>query len=52
MALVHSDDDRIETMFTALHRVAQHQQILVPTCLQRAFAASGGERARVLVTSI
>uniref|UniRef100_UPI0035B37A66 AAA family ATPase n=1 Tax=Paracoccus sp. TaxID=267 RepID=UPI0035B37A66 len=38
-ALVHSDDDRIEAMFTALHRVAQDQQILVLTCRQRAFAA-------------
>lgn len=51
-ALVHSDDDRIEAMFTALHRVAQDQQILVLTCRQRAFAALGGERARVLVTSL
>lgn len=49
-ALVHSDDDRIEAMFTAIHRVAQDQQILVLTCRQRAFAALGGERARVMVT--
>ena len=48
-ALVHSDDDRIEAMFTALHRVAQDQQILVLTCRQRAFASLGGERARVTV---
>ncbi len=48
-ALVHSDDDRIEAMFTALHRVAQGQQILVLTCRQRAFASLGGERARVTV---
>ena len=48
-ALVHSDDDRIEAMFTALHRVAQDQQILVLTCRQRAFAALGGEQARVVV---
>jgi uncharacterized protein YhaN len=48
-ALVHSDDDRIEAMFTALHRVAQDQQILVLTCRQRAFAALGGERARVTI---
>lgn len=41
-ALVHSDDDRIEAMFTALHRVAADQQILVFTCRQRAFAALGG----------
>ncbi|MBK5946248.1 hypothetical protein CCR83_07275 [Rhodobacter veldkampii DSM 11550] len=43
-ALVHSDDDRIEAMFTALHRVAQDQQIIVLTCRQRAFAPLGGER--------
>ena len=50
-ALVHSDDDRIEAMFTALHRVAQDQQIIVLTCRQRAFAPLGGERmvARVEV---
>ena len=48
-ALVHSDDDRIEAMFTALHRVAQGQQILVLTCRQRAFATLGGERAKVTV---
>lgn len=48
-ALVHSDDDRIEAMFTALHRVAQDQQILVLTCRQRAFAALGGEKARVSI---
>ena len=51
-ALVHSDDDRIEAMFTALHRVAKDQQILVLTCRQRAFAALGGERAKVVVTEI
>ncbi len=48
-ALVHSDDDRIEAMFTALHRTARDQQILVLTCRQRAFAALGGERATVQV---
>ncbi|MBN2630423.1 MAG: AAA family ATPase [Rhodobacteraceae bacterium] len=48
-ALVHSDDDRIEAMFTALHRTARNQQILVLTCRQRAFAALGGERATVQV---
>ena len=51
-ALVHSDDDRIEAMFTALHRVAVDQQILVLTCRQRAFAALGGDRARVTVTPV
>jgi hypothetical protein len=48
-ALVHSDDDRIEAMFTALHRVARDQQIIVLTCRQRAFAALGGTRAEVTV---
>lgn len=48
-ALVHSDDDRIEAMFDALHRTARNQQILVLTCRQRAFAALGGERAEVKV---
>lgn len=48
-ALVHTDDDRIEAMFTALHRVAQDQQILVLTCRQRAFATLGGDRVRVSV---
>lgn len=48
-ALVHSDDDRIEAMFDALHRTARDQQILVFTCRQRAFAALGGDRAEVRV---
>lgn len=50
-ALVHSDDDRIEAMFDALHRSARDQQILVFTCRQRAFAALGGKRARVSVVA-
>lgn len=51
-ALVHSDDDRIEAMFTALHRVAQDQQIIVLTCRQRAFASLGGDRLRATVEAI
>jgi len=51
-ALVHSDDDRIEAMFTALHRVARDQQIIVLTCRQRAFASLGGERLRAVVETI
>lgn len=51
-ALVHSDDDRIEAMFTALHRTARDQQILVLTCRARAFAALGGARAEVAVSEI
>jgi DNA repair exonuclease SbcCD ATPase subunit len=48
-ALIHSDDDRIERMFTALHRVAGDQQILVFTCRQRAFSRLGGADARFAV---
>jgi DNA repair exonuclease SbcCD ATPase subunit len=48
-ALVHSDDDRIEAMFDALHRTGRDQQILVLTCRQRAFAALGGTRAEVTI---
>lgn len=51
-ALVHSDDDRIEAMFTALHRVAADQQVLVLTCRQRAFAPLGGTRAHVRVEAL
>ncbi|THD84324.1 chromosome segregation protein SMC [Aliigemmobacter aestuarii] len=51
-ALVHSDDDRIEAMFDALHRTARDQQILVLTCRQRAFAALGGERGEVTVEDV
>ena len=50
-ALVHSDDDRIEAMFDALHRTSKDQQILVFTCRQRAFLALGGDRATVAVAS-
>lgn len=51
-ALVYSDDNRIERMFTALHRVAQGQQVIVFTCRQRAFAGLGGDRPRLQITSI
>lgn len=40
-ALIYSDDDRIERMFTALHRSAADLQILVFTCRQRAFRELG-----------
>lgn len=43
-ALVQTDDDRIEAMFTALHRIARDQQVIVLTCRQRAFLALGGQR--------
>ncbi len=48
-ALVHTDDDRIVRMFTALHRVAADQQVIVFTCRQMAFQALGGERPEVTV---
>ncbi|MDQ7774953.1 MAG: chromosome segregation protein SMC [Paracoccus aminovorans] len=51
-ALVHSDDDRIEAMFTALHRVAQDQQIIVLTCRQRAFAPLGGARLQARIAPV
>lgn len=51
-ALVHSDDDRIEAMFTALHRVARDQQIIVLTCRQRAFASLGGERLNAKIEAV
>lgn len=41
-ALVYSDDDRIERMFDALHRLSRDQQIIVFSCRQRAFAKLGG----------
>lgn len=41
-ALVYSDDDRIEKMFTALHRQSRDQQIIVFSCRQRAFRDLGG----------
>ncbi len=40
-ALVHSDDERIEAMFRALHRQSDAAQILVLTCRSRAFRALG-----------
>lgn len=48
-ALVQTDDERIEAMFTALHRTAQGQQVIVLTCRQRAFAALGGQRLEMTV---
>jgi len=48
-ALVYSDDTRIMAMFTALHRVAVDQQVIVFTCRQMAFAGLGGTRPVVEV---
>jgi len=49
-ALVYSDDNRITAMFTALHRVAADQQVIVFTCRQMAFAGLGGVQPLVQVT--
>jgi hypothetical protein len=49
-ALVYSDDSRIAAMFTALHRVATDQQVIVFTCRQMAFASLGGTRPMVEIT--
>ncbi|MBB3995141.1 hypothetical protein GGR95_002792 [Sulfitobacter undariae] len=46
-ALVYSDDSRIIAMFTALHRVAADQQVIVFSCRQMAFAGLGGTRPTV-----
>jgi hypothetical protein len=49
-ALVHSDDSRIIRMFTALHRAATDQQVIVFTCRTLAFQALGGTRPMLTVT--
>jgi len=46
-ALVHTDDDRISTMFTLLTQVAEGQQIIVFSCRNRAFADLGGDQATI-----
>ncbi len=46
-ALVHSDDERIVTMFTALTRSAKDQQIIVFSCRTRAFSELGGTRTSI-----
>lgn len=51
-APVHSDDDRIVKMFTALTRVAQDQQIIVFSCRQLAFQNLGGERSAVEIGEV
>lgn len=48
-ALVHSDDDRIVRMFTALTRISRDQQIIVFSCRSRAFEELGGHRPRIEV---
>ena len=44
-ALVHTDDDRISTMFNMLSHAAKDQQIIVLSCRTRAFSDLGGTRA-------
>lgn len=46
-ALIFSDDDRIEKMFTALHLQASDLQMLVFSCRQRAFRGLGGTVLRL-----
>ena len=41
-ALIFSDDDRIEKMFTALHAQTRDLQMLAFSCRQRAFETLGG----------
>lgn len=47
-ALVHTDDERISTMFNLLAQIAQDQQIIVLSCRTRAFSDLGGERAFIV----
>lgn len=44
-ALVHTDDERISTMFNMLSHAAKDQQIIVLSCRTRAFSDLGGTRA-------
>ncbi len=44
-ALVHTDDERISTMFNMLSYAAKDQQIIVLSCRTRAFSDLGGTRA-------
>ncbi len=44
-ALVHTDDERISTMFNMLSQAARDQQIIVLSCRTRAFSDLGGTRA-------
>ncbi len=46
-ALVHTDDERISTMFNMLSQTSQEQQIIVLSCRTRAFSKLGGERAHI-----
>lgn len=50
-ALVHTDDERISTMFNMLAQIARDQQIIVLSCRTRAFSDLGGERAFICSNS-
>lgn len=47
-AMVHTDDERISTMFNMLAQIARDQQIIVLSCRTRAFSDLGGERAFII----
>jgi uncharacterized protein YhaN len=51
-ALVYSDDSRIIKMFTALHRAAMNQQIIVFSCRQLAFASLGGTKPVLEISNV
>ena len=51
-ALVHTDDERIGTMFNMLSQVARDQQIIVLSCRTRTFSDLGGERAFIETESV
>ncbi|MFG5384463.1 AAA family ATPase [Yoonia sp. R2-816] len=51
-ALVHTDDERISTMFNMLSHAAKDQQIIVLSCRTRAFSDLGGTRASIETEAI
>jgi DNA repair exonuclease SbcCD ATPase subunit len=51
-ALVHTDDERISTMFNMLSHAAKDQQIIVLSCRTRAFSDLGGTRAFIETEAI
>lgn len=51
-ALVHTDDERISTMFNMLSQAAKDQQIIVFSCRTRAFSDLGGTRAFIEMEAV
>jgi hypothetical protein len=51
-ALVHTDDERISTMFNMLSHAAKDQQIIVLSCQTRAFSDLGGTRAFIETVAV